>query len=233
MDMNTKLLGPSKTGEVQHRTRSRRLRVRMLAAQKAESEALAERNRRDHEWRLLLVDKFVLAGAVGLLLAIAAFAGSMALEKYKSDSAARAARTLAIRTASDEAWTKLMKLQESVSELGSALQSHEFHRKVVVDQHELVSDKQAFETRNSKVKQDLGDLWRQLESQQLRLGAGVHSLFFRAMQDLAVMRVVYEDQFVDANLGRDGVKGGNEVVAEAEDDLDKRKKQLLGTLDHL
>ncbi|QCX49695.1 hypothetical protein [Ralstonia pseudosolanacearum] len=205
----------------------------MLAAQKAESEALAERSRRDHEWRLLLVDKFVLAGMVGLLLAITAFAGNMALEKYKSDGAARAARTQVVRTASDEAWTKLMKLQESVSELGAALQSHEFHRKVVVDQHELVSDKQAFETKNSKVKQDLGDLWRQLESQQLRLGAGVHSLFFRAMQDLAIMRVVYEDQFVDANLGRDGVEGGKEVVAEAQGDLDKRKQQLLGTLDLL
>ncbi|MGM3411953.1 hypothetical protein [Ralstonia holmesii] len=205
----------------------------MLAAQKAESDALAERSRRDHEWRLLLVDKFVLAGMVGLLLAIAAFAGNMALEKYKSDSAARAARTLATRTASDEAWTKLMKLQESVSELESALQSHEFHRKVLVDQDKLVSDKQAFDTKNKKAKQDLTDLWRQLESQQLRLGAGVHSLFFRAMQDLAVMRVVYEDQFVDANLGRDSPKDGKELVAEAQNDLDKRKQQLLGTLDHL
>lgn len=232
MDMYTKLLGPSKTGEVQHRARSRRLRARMLAAQKAESEALAERSRRDHEWRLLLVDKFVLAGAVGLLLTIAVFAGNMALEKYKSDSAARAARTLAARTASDESWTKLMRLQESVSELESALQSLEFRRRIVVDQHELASDKQAFETKNKKAKQDLTDLWRQLESQQLRLGAGVHSLFFRAMQDLAVIRVVYEDQFVDANLGRDSPKDGKEVVAGAQNDLDKRKQQLLGTLDH-
>lgn len=230
--MNTKLQRTAIAAEVQHRTRSRRSRVRMLAAQKAESEAFAERSRRDHEWRLLLVDKFVLAGMIGLLLAIAAFAGNMALEKYKSDSAARAARTLTIRTASDEAWAKLMKLQESVSELGSALQSHEFHREVVVDQDKLASDKQVFETKNSKAKQDLADLWRQLESQQLRLGA-VHSLFFRAMQDLALMRAVYEDQFVDANLGRDGPKGGNEVVAEAQSDLDKRKQQLLGTLDHL
>lgn len=233
MDIEAKLQRTANAGEVQHRMRSRRSRERMLAAQKAESEALAERSRRDHEWRLLLVDKFVLAGTVGLVLAIAVFAGNMALETYKSDSAARATRTLAIRAASDEAWTKLMKLQESVSELESALQRLEFRRKVVTDQDELVPDKQTFETKNKKAKQDLADLWRQLESQQLRLGAGVHSLFFRAMQDLAVVRVVYEDQFVDANLGRDDPKGGNEVVAEAQDDLNKRKKQLLGTLDHL
>lgn len=220
------------------RSAQREIRIRQetaqtLANQRAKFELHLELSRRDHELRILLIDKLLLTVIVGVLVSAVAFGGNFLLERHKSIDAARTARALTIRTASNEVWAKMSTLKESVLNLKSTLRDFEFHRGIESFKSEAASDMQEFDRQDKKAEKDLSVLLHLLRSQQLNLGPGMHSRFFRAMQDLSVMRNVYTDRF----RSRDSEKsndGHNDTTAdEIQKDLDRQEKELLAIMESL
>lgn len=140
---------------------------------------------------------------------------------------------IAIRTASNEVWTKLTVFEESVLTLQTMLQTLNFHRGVDLFKDQIASDRQNFEKQNRKVEQDMSALWRSLRSQQLSLGAGMHSRLFRSMQDLAIMRMFYSDQFQAESRGDTNQKDYEAAAEVAKDDLDKQEKELSMIMEQL
>lgn len=208
-------------------------REQALANQRAQFELELELSRRDHELRILLIDKLFLTVIVGVLVSAVAFGGNFLLERHKSIDAARTARVLAIRTASNEVWGKISVFRESVLNLKSTLRDLEFHRGVASFKDEAASDMRAFDNQNKKAEQDLSVLLHLLRSQQMNLGPGMHSRFFRAMQDLSVMRNIYTERFQEKSMEESKEKSNEEIADEAHKDLNEQEKELLAIMENL
>lgn len=224
---------PARKTQAHRGTGSKPSPKRLSPAQVAQSDVDLERDRRDHAWRVLLVDKLLIALVVGVALIFSSHYWNVSLENRKSDALARLAQVQLMRAASDEAWSKVITLQESVFALESIVRSLKFHREATSPEEAMGPDKRKFEKKDDEVKLHLIELWRQLQSQQPRFGSEIHARFVRITQDLAAMRLVYVDQFAVAGLISTDSKDVDDTATALQNDLNAQETRLLETLEHL
>ncbi|ACB65744.1 hypothetical protein BamMC406_3272 [Burkholderia ambifaria MC40-6] len=203
---------------------------RQLLERRAQLEQRSENARRDHEWKIMLSEKGLLAVIVGLTLAVATVCGNILVERYKSDAAVQQTRASTIRQASNKVWRKFVVFEASVNRLGDAVQTRRFHKGIDMFRADLSKDQKDVDNAAGETRRTLSDLWNALREEELNLGPGMHAVFFRAMQDLAEIRSIYESE---ALHGDEQDKIDADAIGEARNDLQKRTQVLSSVLDQL
>jgi hypothetical protein len=192
---------------------------------RAQIEQRTESERRNHEWRMMFAEKGMFAVVVGLIMAVATVCGNMFVERYKSDASFQQARVQIVRAASNEVWKKLTLFEASVEQFDEVIQTQQFnkHFGFLKNKNAPKSDLKNVNHVSDETKKALSSLWETLQTQELNLGPNVYAVFFRAMQDIAVLRNIYESQ---ARRDGESDKIDNDAIKETRLDL-KKQKQLL------
>lgn len=200
---------------------------RLLIEQRAQIEQQNESERRRHEWRMMLADKGLFALLVGLALGMATFCGDVVVERYKNDAALTQARAQTIRNTTNEVWARLVACEESVDELGDAVRTQRWHKGFGLFRDETARDQKNVNDADAKTTQTFSELWEALRSQELTLGPDMHGIFFRAMQDIMVIRYVYETEATD---GHEPVKVDDDMIEAEHRDLTKLEQFLSSVM---
>jgi hypothetical protein len=206
---------------------------RALIERKARHERAAARERQTHEWRIMLAEKLLIGLIVGAGLAGIAVFGNIFVERYKTDSVARQERLATIRTASNNVWPKLASCEASVSEMGSAVQMFNLHRNLSFFRDDVISDKNTYEAKRKQADSDFTELWNEIQAQKLNLGAVMTSRFFRSMQDLVILKNIYEDKYNHPTSIASDDKINSDAEEAMRNDLDKQEKELGSIIENL
>lgn len=161
-------------------------------------------------------------------MAVATICGNMFVEHYKSDTSLQQARAQTIRAASNEVWNKLMLFEASVGQFEEVIRAQHFNKNFGFPKNKSAPKNEIKDVIrvSDETKQALSDLWKTLQTQELNLGPNVHAVFFRAMQDVAVLRNIYESQ---ASREGDSDDIDDDAIKEVRLDL-KKQKQLLSVI---
>lgn len=196
-----------------------------LLKQRTELERQAESRRQDHEWKMMFAEKGVFAIVVVLIAAVVTFCGNVLVERYKSDTSSQQARAQTVRASCNEVWGKLASFEESVGQYDEVIRTQHFNKDFGVfrTRKERARDQASINRISTETKQALSNLWKTLRAQELNLGPNMHAVFFRAMQDIAKFRIIYETAALhEGKLD----KLDYDAIDEVRNDLKEQKKLL-------
>jgi hypothetical protein len=196
-----------------------------LLKQRTELERQAESRRQDHEWKMMFAEKGVFAIVVVFIAAVVTFCGNVFVERYKSDTSSQQARAQTVRASCNEVWGKLASFEESVGQYDEVIRTLHFNKDFGVfrTRKERASDQASINRISTDTKHALSNLWKTLRAQELNLGPNMHAVFFRAMQDIAELRIIYETAALhEGKLD----KIDYDAIDEVRNDLKEQKKLL-------